>query len=272
MGSIIFISYRRGADSGVAGRLYDRLERSLGRERVFMDVAGIAPGEDFVTVLKSRIAGCDLLLALIGRGWLAATDTAGQRRLDDPHDMVRIEIGAALAQGKRVIPVVIDDVSMPRAEDLPEDLKALARRQAVRVTHERFADDAEDLVRTLAGAPADAEAAGKAQPQGQRQTEAAEQPPANESFESHTPFRLPPERFRLIAGGTTAAVVLFAIFGLLAWEHAVDENHFLKRELASEQSHEKVLMDLMTERDADQQTPGQRENDDAGGGVTTGTD
>jgi hypothetical protein len=258
MGSIIFISYRRGADSGVAGRLYDRLERSLGRERVFMDVASIAPGEDFVTVLKSRIAGCDLLLALIGRGWLAATDTAGQRRLDDPHDMVRIEIAAALAQGKRVIPVVIDDVSMPRAEDLPEDLKALARRQAIRVTHERFADDAENLVRALASAPADAEAAGQAQPQGRRQTGKAGQPPGGESFKPHVPFRLPPERFRLIAGGTTAAVVLFAIFGLLAWEHAVDENHFLKRELAIEQDHDKVLMDLMTERNAGRKAPDQR--------------
>jgi hypothetical protein len=45
----------------------------------------------------ARRAGgaCDALLAIIGPGWLDAQES-GQRRLDDPHDFVRIEIEAAL--------------------------------------------------------------------------------------------------------------------------------------------------------------------------------
>ena len=146
MGGIVFISYRRETDSGFAGRLYDRLEDSFGRERVFIDVDSIAPGEDFVTVLQARVAACDVLLALIGRGWLAAIDAAGRRRLDNPEDFVRIEIAVALAQGKRVIPVLSDNVTMPRAEELPEDIKLLARRNAIRLTHDRFKDDVARLV------------------------------------------------------------------------------------------------------------------------------
>jgi hypothetical protein len=149
MDGSIFISYRRETDSGFAGRLYDRLEHAFGRQQVFIDVDSIAPGEDFVAVLQARVAVCDVLLALIGRGWLAATDAAGCRRLDNPDDFVRVEIAAALAQGKRVIPVVIDDVAMPRAEELPEDIKPLASRNAIRLTHDRFKDDAERLVRAL---------------------------------------------------------------------------------------------------------------------------
>jgi hypothetical protein len=155
MAGAIFISYRHGADSGFAGRLYDRLEHSFGRERVFIDVCNIAPGEDFVTFLQARVAACDVLLALIGRGWLAATDAAGRRRLDNPDDFVRIEIAAALAQGKRVIPVLSDNTAMPRAEELPEDIKPLARRNAIRFTRDRFKDDAERLIRVLEKALSD---------------------------------------------------------------------------------------------------------------------
>jgi hypothetical protein len=149
MGSTVFISYRRGADSGFAGWLDEHLERAFGRERVFMDVDSIKPGEDFAAVIKSQVAACDVLLALIGRGWLAATDETGQRRLDNPKDFVRIEIAAALAQGKRVIPVLTDDVSMPRAEDLPEEIRSLARLHAIRLTQDHFSDDATRLVRAI---------------------------------------------------------------------------------------------------------------------------
>lgn len=122
MGGRIFISYRRGEDTASAGRLFDRLNRTF-RRQLFMDVDSIPPGEDFVAILEAEVAACDVLLALIGRGWLAAIDETGQRRLDNPADFVRIEVGAGLAQGKRVIPVLIDTVAMPRNDELPEDLK-----------------------------------------------------------------------------------------------------------------------------------------------------
>jgi hypothetical protein len=55
----IFISYRRDDASGHAGRLFDRLAARFGRDRVFMDVTDIAPGEDFTRVRdeKPRVVG-----------------------------------------------------------------------------------------------------------------------------------------------------------------------------------------------------------------------
>ena len=157
MGGTIFISYRRGQDAGFAGRLFDPLERTFRRKALFMDVDSIAPGQDFVSILEARVAECDVLLALIGRGWLTAIDEAGRRRLDNAEDFVRIEIATALAQTKRVIPVLIDDVPMPRSEDLPEVLKPLVRRQATRLSHDRFKADSDRLIRTLKQVLADAE-------------------------------------------------------------------------------------------------------------------
>lgn len=149
MAGKIFINYRRGADAGYSGRLFDRLLGVFPQQQLFMDVDNIAPGLDFVRVLNERVAECDVVLAVIGKGWLDARDASGKRRLDDPDDFVRIEIASALNQDKRVIPVLVNDASMPRPEELPEVLRPLARRNAVRLTHERFRSDADGLIKAL---------------------------------------------------------------------------------------------------------------------------
>ncbi|MBP6708740.1 MAG: toll/interleukin-1 receptor domain-containing protein, partial [Candidatus Accumulibacter sp.] len=75
----IFISYRRTDSIAYAGRLYDHLRQHFGPDKVFMDIDGIAPGEDFVKVLEARVAGSDVVIALIGPTWLNASNAAGRR-------------------------------------------------------------------------------------------------------------------------------------------------------------------------------------------------
>lgn len=68
-------------------RLCDDLTKHFGSQTVFMDVAHINPGDDFVGVLTDAVGSCDVLIALIGRRWLTSTDTAGQRRLESPAEL-----------------------------------------------------------------------------------------------------------------------------------------------------------------------------------------
>jgi TIR domain len=145
----VFISYRREDSRGVAGRIYDRLSDRLGSENVFFDVDNIAPGLDFVDVLTERVSVCDALVAVIGKDWLASADKTGRRRLDNSEDFVRVEIEAALKRGVRVIPVLVEDAAMPQADELPESLRKLARRQGVVIDHARFNSDVERLIRVL---------------------------------------------------------------------------------------------------------------------------
>jgi hypothetical protein len=105
--SRIFISYRREDSGASAGRLHDRLREHFGRDNVFMDIDTIEPGLDFTDVIERTVASCDVLIALIGRQWLTSTDAAGQRRLDNPEDFVRLEIAAALKRNIRVIPALV---------------------------------------------------------------------------------------------------------------------------------------------------------------------
>jgi len=149
----VFICYRREDSSGFARLIYDRLTERLGREGVFFDVDNIAAGVDFVDTLSECLGKCDALLAVIGKSWVSSSYPAGRRRLDDPDDFVRLEIEAALQRQIRVIPVLVDGAAMPGAEDLPDSMKQLIRRQGVEISHTRFNSDVERLTQALSSLP-----------------------------------------------------------------------------------------------------------------------
>jgi hypothetical protein len=159
MSGKIFINYRRGDEPGFTQALLGRLEQAFPSERLFIDVDSIPPGVDFVRMLESQVAQCDAMLTVIGNNWLDATDEQGRRRLDDPHDFVRLEIESALKQDKRVIPVLVHQARMPHPDELPEAIRDLATRNAVRLTHERFRADVQGLIKALQGAVDDVAAA-----------------------------------------------------------------------------------------------------------------
>jgi tetratricopeptide (TPR) repeat protein len=129
----IFISYRRSDSQDITGRLCDRLVSSFGQRSVFKDVDAIPAGVDFRKHLEDEVDHCDLLLAVIGENWLTVTNAAGQRRLDDESDFVRIEIEAAMKRGIPVLPVLVGQTAMPDDTQLPLTLAPFAYRQAVRV-------------------------------------------------------------------------------------------------------------------------------------------
>jgi hypothetical protein len=114
-----------------------------------MDVDTIALGVDFAEVITQAVSTCEVLLAIIGPRWLTATDEGGRRRLDDPDDLVRLEITAALDRNIRVIPILVDGAVMPRRHELPDNLARLARRNALTLRHESFRSDADRLLAAI---------------------------------------------------------------------------------------------------------------------------
>jgi hypothetical protein len=144
----IFVSYRRG-DSGHAGRLYDALASRFGSGNVFMDIDTIDPGVDFAEVINRAVSSCDVVIALIGRGWVDATDAEGRRRLDDADDFVRLELESALAREIVVIPALVQGAEIPHARELPPSLVPLTRRQGIALRDIGWHDDVGRLIRRL---------------------------------------------------------------------------------------------------------------------------
>lgn len=137
----IFISYRRSDSAGYAGRLFDYLKDYFGEERIFFDVDTIDPGVDFERKIKSELENSGVLLVLIGDHWLEVKDMMGNRRLDNPRDYIRLEVETALNKDITVIPVLLQGVSVPSGNELPENLYGLSRRNAVKLSDEHWYSD-----------------------------------------------------------------------------------------------------------------------------------
>lgn len=145
----IFISYRRHDSAGWTGHLSERMEQCFGPDQIFMDIEKIEAGTDFVEAIESAVGSCNILLAVIGPAWLASVDAEGRRRLDNPEDFIRLEIATALKRNVRVIPVLVGGAAMPTSPELPDDLKALTRRQAHELTDSRWDYDTEQLIKFI---------------------------------------------------------------------------------------------------------------------------
>lgn len=145
---MIFLSYRRDDDRGFAHALYERIASNLSEDDVFMDVQEpIRPGTDFVRLIAAQIAACDALLAVIGPRWRMLMQSASA------DDFVSLEISTALRLGKRVIPVLVNGASMPKADELPGCLRRLVRLQAVNIRPDSFASDTRSLIAWLKELP-----------------------------------------------------------------------------------------------------------------------
>jgi hypothetical protein len=145
----IFISYRREDSRGYAGRLQGDLSRRYTNEAVFRDIE-IPPGVDFAEHINGLIDKCNVVLVIIGNGWINARDGEGNRRLDKNTDWVRLEIERALARAEvEVIPVLVDGAKLPPREELPPTLAALRRLNAFEVSDRRWDYDVSELGRYL---------------------------------------------------------------------------------------------------------------------------
>jgi hypothetical protein len=149
----VFICYRRDDASEAAERLYNNLTRCFGSRYVFWDRDSTYVGIDFVRRIQHEVDICTTFLVVIGKEWLAV-DAEGQRRIDDPDDLVRMEITRALERAGKlerinIIPVLVDGAKLPLNQDLPDDLKELVHHNSIGLSSENWKKDIRPLLRVI---------------------------------------------------------------------------------------------------------------------------
>jgi formylglycine-generating enzyme required for sulfatase activity len=150
----IFISYRRSETAWAARALFERLRREFD-ERVFIDIEGLSLGIDYTKVIDAHLEGCEVMLALIGPNWLqeihkrAAAHSQDSEADNDEPDWVRTELTRALLRNIPVIPVLIEDASLPLKKDLPAELKGLRNRNGMELHPKFFDHQTNHLVREI---------------------------------------------------------------------------------------------------------------------------
>jgi len=149
----IFISYRRADSAAYARRLRDALTAHFQEGSVFFDVTSIAGGTIFTNAIVDTMALTDVVVLVIGPNWLTAglPDGAGKpvHRLNDPEDVLRNEIRAALDRKINIVPVLVGGAAMPRPEELPDEIKPVAMRNALQLSDKQWEDDVRGLASTI---------------------------------------------------------------------------------------------------------------------------
>lgn len=145
--SRVFISYRRADSAHTATRLYRHLSMRFGKDLIFQDVDDIKPGADFMETIRHELESCQVFLILIGPHWVI--DSMGRRRLDEPNDVLRLEVAEALTREAIVLPILIGGVGMPTPEDLPEPLKPLSLRQAMNLSENKWRSNVKAIIEHL---------------------------------------------------------------------------------------------------------------------------
>lgn len=141
-----FISYRRSDNADFVEHIRSWFGWRYGRADVFMDFDSIPAGTQFPDHIRQEIKRRDAVLAIIGPDWVKAI----RENPFDENDWVRIELREALESNKLVVPICIKGAPMPRAEDLPKELRGLLNIQAAHIEGgQRFANDIELAITTI---------------------------------------------------------------------------------------------------------------------------
>ena len=144
------MSYRRGDSQAWTDRIADDLKEHFGKKAVFQDVEAIPPGVDFRQHLHTQLHNCQLVLVVIGPDWVNAKDEQGNRRLDQEHDWVRLEIEIALHRKIPLIPLLVDNAKMPVQKGLPESIKEFPFQNSLPIrSNPDFRGDMNRLIQSL---------------------------------------------------------------------------------------------------------------------------
>jgi len=144
----IFISYHRDDTAASSGRLFNYLSRPFGKNNVFKDIFSMEGGDKLRQKVRESIENADVFLPVIGTKWIEIQKTSNFKNTDS-EDWVEFETKIALEKGLIIIPILVDNASMPDGKNLSERIKQLAEINASELTFKHYDYDVKNLVRDI---------------------------------------------------------------------------------------------------------------------------
>jgi hypothetical protein len=130
-----------------AHRIRLQLQQQFGADSVFID-RKIPPGQEFDKFLEAELKRCDAIVAVMGNDFFRTKKKKGDETKEET-DYVRWEIETALQMEIPVFPIIVGKQKMPREQDLPDGLKAYAKKQALYAVDPAFESAVDELVNAL---------------------------------------------------------------------------------------------------------------------------
>lgn len=136
----IFVAYRQADTAALTGRLTDALCMRFGSGQVFRDRNVLGGGDRFREVVLGHAERAHVMVVVVGPGWSA------DARLADANDLHRNEIAIAIRRNIHIVPVLVGNTTLPRPEELPEELRPLLERQFELLSEARWTFDVTQVV------------------------------------------------------------------------------------------------------------------------------
>jgi hypothetical protein len=154
----IFLSYRIKDSVHATAAISSLLVQHYGSDNVFRDRDSLPLGAVYPRRIRRELERSDVVLAVIGPSWLTIKNKNGVRCLDDERDWVRTELRMAFERGMPVVPVLLDDTSLPDRGQLPADIALVSLSMYWQVRHRTFESDVRGLIENLEGGVRDSSA------------------------------------------------------------------------------------------------------------------
>ncbi|MEM9888433.1 MAG: toll/interleukin-1 receptor domain-containing protein [Bacteroidota bacterium] len=146
----VFISYRRKDTLNISERIVDHLSIDLGRNFIFKDTDSIPIGENFNEIIKNSISKSSVCVIVIGDKWISKSDKAASKGIFFEHDAVRKEIELAIELKKPIIPILVNNATMPSKESLPRNIQGLTDYNAIVIRNDpHFKSDINLLISNI---------------------------------------------------------------------------------------------------------------------------
>ena len=153
----LFISYRR-IDGFEVKRLARALRQEFGKNHIFYDQTSIELGDAWPESIETALNEAEVIILVIGPKWLHLQDPkSGKRRIDLDGDWVRKETIRAIQRKQEnpdllVLPVLINNASLPDKDFLDEALKPLCDYQALFLEYTGSNNDYTEIIKKLVSA------------------------------------------------------------------------------------------------------------------------
>jgi photosystem II stability/assembly factor-like uncharacterized protein len=114
--------HRRLDSQEAFARIQERLVKRFGARNVYFDIETMPYISGLPQHVRQKVRQCDAALVLVGNQGLQSSSADMRRALDDPYDIVRLEIEEAFDAGIPIIPVLLDGAPLPAPTELPATL------------------------------------------------------------------------------------------------------------------------------------------------------
>ncbi len=127
----IFINYRREDEANMAFVIANALMVEFGVGNVFFDRQVIPAGSVFPHEIDKALDNCLIFIAVIGRKW---STIMKERQSFEEKDYVVSEIEHAFEKGVNIVPILVDNATMPPKKELPQKIKELSSINAIYIS------------------------------------------------------------------------------------------------------------------------------------------